>query len=467
MHQTSTTPRKPGLYCRLSKKEKTRGHEHLTIDRQESNGRQLGDRLGWGEPVVYVDDGHSAWSGARRPDFDRLIADVESGAIDGILVGAGHDRLVRLVEETVRLMPLFRRLELPVFAAWEAPLDCRTAAGRKQAIDMANAAEFESSRKSERTQDAKAQRAEMGTFSGGQRPFGFMDDGFTHHPTEAALLQRAAAEVIDGRSLNSIAVETGINRRTLHRALLSPRVRGRRVHRGEDFGPAAWEPILTEATQQQVRVALAHPARAPFRSGTSNKLANPLLGLLWSTDGRKLWSRPDHRHGTPQRRYKTMEGKPGISVTAVPLERFVSESLFAWLERHVEALPDTRAAEVAEVEAEIALLRAKLAKLKALLRSESIDLDDYVAEKAKVDAGLRAAEARMPPPEPIVEADLVDLSRNPAELRRRWDPSADDALTVVEQRQILRQHIHRVLITPAATLGGFDTQRVSIDWRTA
>ena len=92
---TLATPKSPAFYARISKKEKQAGKEHLWVERQEGDGRALGETIGWPEPTLYVDDGHSAWSGARRPGYEQMVADIKAGKIDGILIGAAFDRLSR------------------------------------------------------------------------------------------------------------------------------------------------------------------------------------------------------------------------------------------------------------------------------------------------------------------------------------------------------------------------------------
>jgi site-specific DNA recombinase len=46
----------------------------------------LAERKGWTIAGSYVDDDVSAWSGKRRPQYERLLADLEAGEIDGLLV---------------------------------------------------------------------------------------------------------------------------------------------------------------------------------------------------------------------------------------------------------------------------------------------------------------------------------------------------------------------------------------------
>ena len=69
------------LYARYSSDDQ----RSASIDDQIRNGRELADRHGLPEPIVYNDE---AISGTRldRPDFQRLLGDLESGSIQVLIV---------------------------------------------------------------------------------------------------------------------------------------------------------------------------------------------------------------------------------------------------------------------------------------------------------------------------------------------------------------------------------------------
>lgn len=448
------------LYLRISKDAELTG---LGVGRQQKEGRALLARLGAASVDVITDNDLSASSFAtrERPGFKALIEGVRTGRWQ-LVAAWDSDRLIRQPKELEAFIDLVgeRTIKTWVETVTTGTYDLTTVDGRMTARIKVSVSAAESERISQRTRSAKLQRAEGGVFSGGRRPFGFMDDGVAHHPVEAAQIRRAATEILRGRSLNSLAKEFGVQRRTLHRAMLSARVRGVRVHQGAEFGDAAWKPIIDEPTQRQVAAVLSDPARHVNRATGRSYL---LAGLAYSDDGRKMWSRPDHRpNGDVLRRYKTMEGAPGVSASADPLEAFVVAAM--WLHHAGRALPKVENTDAVEAEAAIAAAQEELAKLRELRRGGQLSLDDYVFEKELVEARLRTAEAMMPVPAPYVEPELAELSV--AELRRRWEAHDETALTFDQRRRLILWNVERVRVRPSTQRGrGFDTSRVDIDWK--
>ena len=72
------------LYCRLSRDDELQGDSN-SIRNQKTILQKYADDNGFRNTQFYVDDG---WSGTNfdRPDFQRLIADMEAGKIGTIIV---------------------------------------------------------------------------------------------------------------------------------------------------------------------------------------------------------------------------------------------------------------------------------------------------------------------------------------------------------------------------------------------
>lgn len=92
-----------GLYLRLSR-EDAGERESQSIETQRMLLAQFASARGWQVKKTYIDDG---WSGVRfdRPGFERLIADIERGEIDTVVVkdlsrlGRNYARVGALLEE--------------------------------------------------------------------------------------------------------------------------------------------------------------------------------------------------------------------------------------------------------------------------------------------------------------------------------------------------------------------------------
>ncbi|HEY1282717.1 MAG TPA: recombinase family protein, partial [Acidimicrobiales bacterium] len=74
-----SAPVSVGIYCRISSDDR---RDELGVKRQEHNCRALADTKGWSVADIYVDNDRSASKETtKRPEFDRLVADVAAHRI--------------------------------------------------------------------------------------------------------------------------------------------------------------------------------------------------------------------------------------------------------------------------------------------------------------------------------------------------------------------------------------------------
>ena len=116
-----------GVYCRIS----DRAGGGLGVERQRKDCARLAAKLGWRLIDTYTDNDISAYSGRRRPEYERLLTDLTSGRIDAVVTW--HlDRLNRSPVELERLIPLLERHGVQVQTATAAraisPTEARLAA---------------------------------------------------------------------------------------------------------------------------------------------------------------------------------------------------------------------------------------------------------------------------------------------------------------------------------------------------
>ena len=138
-----------GIYTRLSL-DKTGGG--LAVQRQEKACRDLAKRHGWTVAEVYEDNDVSASSGKERPEYQRMLADLESGSINAVVVYA-WDRLARRMTDLVAFIELQRRLDFDV-AHVTGDVDLSTASGRQTAYILGSVAQGEAERLGERVQSS-------------------------------------------------------------------------------------------------------------------------------------------------------------------------------------------------------------------------------------------------------------------------------------------------------------------------
>jgi len=89
-----------GIYCRYS----TELQDETSIEDQTRICRDLAARMGWTAPVVvYADAAISGASRHNRPEFLRMMADLEAGKIDALII-ENISRLTRDVEDSAFTM---------------------------------------------------------------------------------------------------------------------------------------------------------------------------------------------------------------------------------------------------------------------------------------------------------------------------------------------------------------------------
>ena len=72
------------LYCRLSRDDDLSGDSNSIVHQKEILG-EYAKRHGFTNSVFYVDDGYSG-TNFNRPDFQRMLKDIESGLVGTVIV---------------------------------------------------------------------------------------------------------------------------------------------------------------------------------------------------------------------------------------------------------------------------------------------------------------------------------------------------------------------------------------------
>jgi len=269
------TPKNAAIYCRLSWAPDGSVEK---VERQEADCRELANRLGWSIRDVYPDNSRSAWQRNRkRPQWDRMLDEIEAGVVDGIIVYHG-DRLIRQPWDLELLLKLADDRRIPL-AAPSGTRDLNNEDDRFiLRIEAAQACKA-SADTSRRVKRAVKTRAEKGRPSAGSnRPFGYGvptgDEGKTgkplydltqQNPDEAPVLTEAVSRLLAGQSqggvlawLNQVSTTTNGNRwkaSTLRFLLTSPRVAGLIEHDGKLYD-ATWDPILSRNDWEDVKALL-------------------------------------------------------------------------------------------------------------------------------------------------------------------------------------------------------------------
>ncbi|MDO8121192.1 recombinase family protein [Isoptericola sp. b490] len=458
------------VYARISQ---DRSGEELGVKRQLADCRAEADRRGWVVAEEYVDDDVSAWSGRRRPAYERMLTDIAEGRRDAVIVWH-MDRLHRRPIELEQFADTCTRAELRDVVTLSGDVDLAHGDGlllaRLLAAVAANASDATRRRGARKAQEiAESGRPMMG----GPRPFGFTEDRVTHHPGEAPVIRETAARVLAGESLTSVTRwldEAGVRTvggnpwrtQTVRAFLTNPRMWGMRVHRGQVIGPAVWEPILTPEQGERLRRVLLDPARRTNRTARRYLLSGMLrCGGCGST-----------LHSTPQngrRRYGCTQAPGartcgGVFIYADLLEEFIVEAVLFRLdspEAHRAMLEapgdDARAADLAEA---ISADTDRMEDLATMFADGDISAQEWKKARDRIQAHLAANRREFAR---LTQRDAVaDYLGKGDELRGAWD-----SLNLSRQVAVVKAVLESATILKAATPGrrGLDPARIVPTWR--
>ena len=457
------------VYARISQ---DRSGDELGVRRQLSDCRAEAARRGWVVAEEYVDDDMSAYSGKRRPAYERMLTDIAEVRRDAVIVWH-MDRLHRRPIELEQFADTCARAGVRDVVTLSGDVDLANGDGLLMARLLAAVAANESHSKSRRIARKSQERAEAGLpMGGGARPFGFSDDRITHHPAEAPVVRDLAARALAGETLTSLVRwldEEGVptvgggqwRTVTVRQVLTNPRMWGMRVHRGQVIGAGAWEPIITTEQGERLRRLLLDPARRTNRSARRYLLT----GLLrCGKCGNTLYSAP--RDGV--RRYGCRTGADsrgcgGVYITAGPLEEWITEAVLLRLDspdmtRVLSGGPDEQAAK--DLADAIEKDDARLADLADSWADGEITRAEWKRARERIAGRLeanRSAFARMT----HREAAANYLGRG-EELRGTWQ-----GLNLSRQVAIVKAVLDHAVITKANVPGrhGLDPDRVQPVWR--
>lgn len=273
------------IYVRVSKARDDMTSPAVQVDYCKAHAK----RMGWqvvAEPLI--DEGESAYAGkAPRPMFQRALDLVRTGAANTLMVYK-LDRFMRDASSAVRVKDSLHGWGGALVSASEA-LDTADPSGTTVVMFsvLSSLAEIESRTKSDRMAHWHAARyvREGGALPpGGPRPYGYtrkrIDDTTTTLEiveSEATKVRDAAARVLNGEGLKSIADEGTFSRTGLKHILTSETTTGLRFD-GTTHHEGNWEPILDRDTWERLCATLNDPNR--LTAGPRGERRHMLAGLM-------------------------------------------------------------------------------------------------------------------------------------------------------------------------------------------
>lgn len=310
----SNKPKRAVIYARISRDDNVvDGYSDRAHERQIDACAATIKSRGW-TLVEAVTEKRSAYGDdSDRPAWDRVLTMMRNQEVD-VLVAWKIDRLTRSVRGLLDLIQIAKATEVAIVTS-DGELDLTTPTGPAVATILATIAQLEVEVKAQRQVAANLQAAKRGQpFKAGWRPFGYSDSEDKIREDEAALIRKAAAEVLDGKPLREVAREWrasglatprtikggGWTHQGVKSVLLNPRNAGFSTYKGEIVGTGQWNPILTHEVYHQLVAFLQSPSRRTNHSsaGPGRPPQNLLTGIArCGICGDTVWGR--RRAGRP------------------------------------------------------------------------------------------------------------------------------------------------------------------------
>ena len=303
------------------------GHAYIASQRHE----------GWIPVADDYDDGGFSGGTMERPALQRLMADIERGLID-IVVVYKIDRLTRSLTDFSKMIDVFERRNVS-FVAVTQQFNTTTSMGRLMLNILLSFAQFEREVTGERIRDKIAASKRKGMWMGGIPPLGYdvKDRRLIVNDPEAKLirhiferfLQTGSTTVmvkelaLDGYRTKSWTTQDGkyregkpIDKTFLYKVLHNRTYLGEITHKGQSY-TGAHEAIIPQALWDKAHSILAinHRTRA---QNTRARTPALLKGLLFTADGYALTPTHTRRHGKLYRYYvSTRDAKMGYGTSAI------------------------------------------------------------------------------------------------------------------------------------------------------
>ena len=333
------------VYCRVSSDERL-DQEFNSIDAQKEAGHAYiaSQRAeGW-IPVAddYDDPGYSGGN-TDRPALKRLLADIERGRID-IVVVYKIDRLTRSLADFAKMVDVFDLHDVS-FSAVTQQINSATSMGRLMLNVLLSFAQFEREVTSERIRDKIAAAKRKGMWMGGVPSIGYdvVNRQLVVNDAEAAVVRRIFEAMLTIGSPTQIAANltaegittkawttqegqtrsgTRIDKKYLHKLLRNRIYLGELSHKGNWY-PGAHPPIIDRALWDKVHAVLAKDSHARSVETKIRSRTDALLrGLLYAPSGERMYPTYSRKNGRKYHYYVSKSearfGAPGKSYERLP-----------------------------------------------------------------------------------------------------------------------------------------------------
>ena len=411
---------------------------------------------GWRAISTAYDDGGFSGGTMDRPALTRLLADVQAGRLDTIVVYK-VDRLTRSLADFARIVEQLEGAQVS-FVSVTQQFSTTSSMGRLTLNVLLSFAQFEREVTGERIRDKIAASKRKGMWMGGQVPLGYdlHDRQLRVNPEEADRVRLIFHLYLELKCVHRLTVElekrrvrskvrihqtgrtSGGNaffRGALYAILKNRLYRGEIAHRGAVYA-GQQDAIVSPELWDAVQALLAANNQAK-RTGVYAKDPSLLAGLLFDDRGHRLTPIHTIRRGKRYRYYvsqavlqqSTEQQGTVCRIPALEIEQHVTQRLETWLAMSRELLEQlalplddtaTRTALLAGATVWKTLAQHEPATVRAWLLAtvQRVTVDETSVQMILSRSGLRTVLLRAP--------DLPTTSLSPSHSQKE----EDDLITV-------------------------------------
>jgi site-specific DNA recombinase len=298
-------------------------------------------------PSLYDDGGYSGGT-MERPALKRVLADIEAGRVDVIVVYK-VDRLTRALSDFAKLVDIFDRGSVS-FVSITQQFNTTTSMGRLTLNILLSFAQFERELIGERVRDKVAASKKKGMWMGGTVPLGYdaKDRKLVVNKAEARTVVdvyrrylrlksvRSLREELDAAGIRSKqrlrrdGTERGNQRFSqgaLYLLLQNRTYRGEATHKGNAY-PGEHSEIVDQPLWDAVQAVLAEN-RVARSIGVNTKEPSLLTGVLFDEAGERLTPTWSVKKGTRYRYYVSASFVTGANATRSTRRRIPAGNLEA------------------------------------------------------------------------------------------------------------------------------------------
>jgi DNA invertase Pin-like site-specific DNA recombinase len=406
----SVTRKRCAVYTRKSTEEGLdRAFNTLDAQREACEAFIASQRAeGWTLVPDRYDDGGFSGGSLDRPALQRLLADIEAGLVDVVVVYK-IDRLSRSLMDFAKLVEVFDAHEV-TFVSVTQSFNTTTSMGRLTLNILLSFAQFEREVIGERIRDKVAASKARGMWMGGKVPLGYRVENrrLVVNEPEAARVRRvfqlfaetgSGVETVRRLQAEGVTTKSGrpLDKGDVYKILNLRTYVGEVAHKGNIYR-GEHQAIVARDLWDRAHAILRVSPRT--RAAQNRQHAPALLkGLIFGTDGRALSPTHSRKNGRLYRYYVAQRVLKGDAAGDSSIVRRVS---------------------AAEIEG------AVIAQMRALLRQPEMVVGTW-----------RAAQAEAPD---VTETDV-------REALARLDPLWNE-LFPAEQQRIVRSLVERVTVGP-------------------